>query len=63
MTKKQFEVELRRVSYVTYYVEADDPEQAEMRAWEELERDAESLSIENASWDVESIEETQDENK
>jgi hypothetical protein len=58
---KTYEVELRRVSYVTYYVEADDPEQAEMRAWEELERDAESLSIENASWDVESIEEKQDE--
>ena len=61
MTKKQFEVELRRVSYVTYYVEADDPEQAEMRAWEELERDAEALSIENASWNVESIEEKRDE--
>jgi hypothetical protein len=60
---KTYEVELRRVSYVTYYVEADNPEQAEMRAWEELERDAESLSIENASWDVESIEEKHDENK
>lgn len=57
MNRKTFAVELRRMSYVTFYVEADDAEQAELLAWGQLEKHADSLSIEDASWGVESIEE------
>jgi len=57
MKPKTFAIELRRTSYITFYVEADNAEQAELLAWEELEKHADSLSIEDASWNVESIEE------
>lgn len=51
---KTYEVELRRTSYITVTVEADNKDQAEEKAWEELEgRDDESY----ATWDIESIEE------
>ena len=49
-----FEVELKRESYVTYTIRADNPDEAEAMAWEELE---ESGDVGNhASWSVESIE-------
>jgi hypothetical protein len=52
---KNFAVELKRVSYVTIYVEAESEEQAETMAWEELEA-GESYGISgDADWSVESI--------
>ncbi len=49
-----FEVELKRESYVTYIIEADNPDEAEAKAWEEL---TESGDVgDAASWSVESIE-------
>lgn len=54
---KTYEVEFRRVSFITYKVEADDAEQAETLAWKALDGDCSSISYIDASWDVESIEE------
>lgn len=51
---KTYEVELRRTSYITMTVEAENPEQAEDKAWEKLQYDPVN---DVASWDVESIEE------
>jgi hypothetical protein len=49
-----FEVELKRESYVIYTIEADNPDEAEDKAWEELK---ESGDVgDHASWSVESIE-------
>lgn len=52
---KTFEVELRRTSYITVTVEAEDEDKAEELAWEELE--AGRTDIWDAQWDIESIEE------
>jgi len=52
--KKTYEVELRRTSFITVTVEAENEEQAEELAWQEsLVMD----SKHDASWDIESIEE------
>jgi len=51
---KTYEVELKRVSYVTITVEASSPEEAEDKAWKEIENDN---LCEDASWMVESTEE------
>tara|TARA_R110000868_G_scaffold360017_1_gene622064 strand:+ start:1768 stop:1935 length:168 start_codon:yes stop_codon:yes gene_type:complete len=48
-----FEVELKRESYVTYTIRADNPDEAEALAWEELER---NNPREDGFWSVESIE-------
>lgn len=48
-----FEVELKRESYVTYTIEADNPDEAETKAWKELER---NVPNEDGYWSVESIE-------
>ena len=52
---KFYEVELKRESYITIWVEALNEAHAEELAWKEIEnrRDAD-----DASWLVESIEET-----
>ena len=54
-TKKTYEVELRRESYVVLTVEADNEERAEELAWEELIRNGHDFG--DASWELESIEE------
>lgn len=54
---KTFEVELRRTSYVVITVEATSEEDAENKAWKELDTNYEHGDLEDASWDVESIEE------
>lgn len=54
---KTFEVELRRTSYITVTVEAEDAESAELKAWEELELGYSGAKDDDASWEVESIEE------
>jgi len=57
---KTYQVELKRVSYVTLTVEADNDDQAEDIAWKELER----YEHENgdAEWSLESISEMDEEN-
>jgi hypothetical protein len=52
---KTFQVELQRTSYVTVTVEASNEDHAEALAWQELERD--HVNIEDAHWDLTSIEE------
>jgi hypothetical protein len=53
---KSYQVELKRVSYVNMYVEAQSQDEAEQLAWDELASDK-SWGEGNASWDLESIEE------
>ena len=53
--KKTYEVELRRVSYITMTVEAEDKDEAEELAWREIEHGR--ADINDAEWDVSSIEE------
>jgi hypothetical protein len=50
---RTFEVELRRTSYITLTVEAENEDDAEEKAWLELDEHAHA----DANWDVESIEE------
>ncbi len=54
---KTFEVELRRTSYITVTVEADNKDQAEEKAWQEIENGRTDIC--DAQWDVESIEEVE----
>ena len=53
---KTFNVELKRVSYVTITVEAESQDHAEEMAWEELHSDG-SYGLGYADWDIESVEE------
>lgn len=53
---KTFEVELRRTSYITLRVDAPDREAAEQSAWAAVESGYVG-DPNDASWDVESIEE------
>jgi hypothetical protein len=50
---KTYEVELKRVSFVTITVEAKDTEEAEYAAWTELDNHNDKY----ADWEIESIEE------
>ena len=52
MTKKTYEVELRRVSYITVTVEAENKDEAEELAWAECDDRADK----DATWDVASVE-------
>ena len=52
--KKTYEVELRRVSYITVTVEAEDKDEAEELAWAECEERSDKA---DANWDVASVEE------
>lgn len=51
---KTYQVELKRVSYVTMTIEADNEDQAEVLAWDELVIDGSWGT--DAEWFVESIE-------
>lgn len=53
-----YEVELRRTSYVTVTVEANSKEEAEEKVWKELEAGSIDEQHESATWDIESLEET-----
>lgn len=53
---KKFEVEYRRTSYITMEVEANSPEEADRIAWQRIEDDR--ADINDACWELESIEET-----
>lgn len=52
---KTYEVELRRISYITVTVEAEDADDAEDKAWARVEAD--NVNINDAVWDLSSIEE------
>lgn len=51
---KTYQVELKRVSYVTMTIDADNEDQAEMLAWDQLVTDGSWGT--DAEWFVESIE-------
>jgi hypothetical protein len=51
---KTYEVELKRTSYITLTVEADDRDDALDKAWAEC---GDRTDSDDAVWDVESIEE------
>lgn len=53
---KTYEVELRRTSYITVTIEAETAEQAEEKAWLELDRHEHEDGY--ADWALESIEES-----
>jgi len=52
---RTYNVELKRTSYITITVEAENPDQADHLAWEKLEREEPHLG--DADWMLESIEE------
>jgi hypothetical protein len=54
---KYFAVEIKRTSYFTIHIEAENKDQAEALAWEEV-NSGESYGISgDANWECESIEE------
>tara|TARA_R110000868_G_scaffold387101_1_gene655621 strand:+ start:52 stop:225 length:174 start_codon:yes stop_codon:yes gene_type:complete len=53
---KSYQVELKRVSYVNMYVEAQSQEEAEQLAWDALASDN-SWGEGDASWELQSLEE------
>ncbi len=54
MPMKLYEVELKRISFVTYVVEALDEGDAEDEAWKLLEKDGNDKGY--ADWDVNFVE-------
>jgi len=54
---KTYNVELKRLSYITLTVEADSIESAEDLAWREIEHN--TPNSDDANWDLSSIEEVQ----
>jgi hypothetical protein len=54
---KIYEVELKRTGYVVISVEAANPEDAEMKAWDKLATNADSWNDSDGNWEVEGIEE------
>ena len=54
---KTYEIEIRRTSYITVTIEAENEEQAEELAWEELDEDGSYGTTKNACFDLESIKE------
>ena len=54
---KTYEVELRYVSYTTITIEAENADEAEAIAWQELATDG-SYRSDYGDWQLESIEET-----
>ncbi len=57
---KTYEIELKRVSYVTFTIEAETQDEAESLAWRELASDG-SYGESDSNWDIESIELLEDE--
>lgn len=56
---KKYEVEYRRTSYITIEVEANSSEEADEIAWQRIEDNR--ADINDACWELESIEEIDDE--
>ncbi len=53
---RTFEIELRRTSYIVLTIEAETQEEAEAKAWGEIESG--DYRHEDAHWDIESVEDT-----
>jgi len=51
--KKTYEVELRRTTFITVWVDAETEDVAEALAWEKMKAQE---FMEDSSWDIESIE-------
>lgn len=49
---KTYEIEIRRTSYITIWVDAESKDQAEAKAWEDLNS---NQYTEDASWEIHSI--------
>jgi hypothetical protein len=49
---KTYEIEIKRTSYITLWVDAESKEQAEEKAWEDLDA---GHYKEDASWEIYSI--------
>jgi len=56
---KTYNVELKRTSYIMVTVEAENEDEADRLAWEEIERGR--ADINDALWELELIEEVQHE--
>jgi hypothetical protein len=52
---KTYQIELKRTSYISFEIEADNVEAAEAAAWLELQTTARDVS--DADWDLNHIEE------
>lgn len=52
---KTYEIELKRTSYITMFVGGNSKEEAEAEAWRLVE--ANTPNINDANWEIESIEE------
>ena len=52
---KTYEVEFQRTSYITVTAEANNEDEAEGVAWEQLEAD--TVNINDADWKVEQVKE------
>jgi hypothetical protein len=55
--KKTYEIELRRTSFITVTVEAENEDDAKALAWKELESG--DYRHEDTAWDIEFIEEVE----
>jgi hypothetical protein len=56
---KSYEVEVRRTSYITLTVEAENEEQAEELAWQEIDEEGSYGTSKEAHFDLENIREVQ----
>ena len=52
---KTFEIDVRRTSFITLLVDAENEQEAEKLAWHKIQYDP--VNDDHASWDIESIEE------
>lgn len=52
---KAYEVELKRESYITLTIEADSRDEAEAKAWHELEHNYPAIN--DSTWNINYIEE------
>jgi hypothetical protein len=55
---KTFEVELKRESYITLTIEADSRDDAEAKAWHELEQNYPHIN--DSTWDINYINEVEE---
>lgn len=53
---KTYQIELRRTSYVNLTIEAENEDEAEALAWEQIDQDH---YRDDGHWDIESIEEAE----
>jgi hypothetical protein len=54
---KTYEIELKRVSFVTLTIEAEDQDAAEALAWEQIQRD---YYRDDGDWDIAEVSEVRD---